>query len=177
MLKKIQYSAKRILKVKSTPLSTDKEDSIIMWKSFGWAFNINWRYVQRKNVVNNVKMSSSWTPWQKARTQTNTQNNTKHVEHQDATAIHKLLFFVFLVTSIFLKKFHIKYENLVISFISNIFMSDCFAFKRVWCLIWTASIKPRLLISHAVDASWVFLFHRFNLYIETTAYLKMVCII
>jgi len=35
--------------------------------------NINWRYVQRQNVVNNVDMSSLRPPWQNK----NTQNDTK----------------------------------------------------------------------------------------------------
>ena len=37
--------------------------------------HIHWRYVQRKNVVNNVGMSSLKTPWQMASTKTNTQND------------------------------------------------------------------------------------------------------
>ena len=39
--------------------------------------NINWRDVQRKNVVNNVDMSSLRAPWQNGPYKNNTQNDTK----------------------------------------------------------------------------------------------------
>jgi len=39
--------------------------------------NINWRDVQRKNVVNNIDMSGWRTSWQNGPYKTNTQNNTK----------------------------------------------------------------------------------------------------
>ena len=54
--------------------------------------NINWRDVQRKNVVINVDMPSLRASWPKTTTNRTTQ---KHVEHQDATNIQKKTLFVF----------------------------------------------------------------------------------
>ena len=42
---------------------------------------------QRKNVINNEDMSSLRAPRQNGPYKNNTQNNTKHVEHQYATDI------------------------------------------------------------------------------------------
>jgi len=50
-------------------------------------YNINWRDVQTKNVVNNVGMSCLRAPWQKARTKTNTRDDTNLLQHHDATDI------------------------------------------------------------------------------------------
>ena len=50
---------------------------------------INWGDVLRKNVVNNVDMSSLRAPWQKRPYKTNTQNNTTARQHHDATDIQK----------------------------------------------------------------------------------------
>ena len=60
-------------------------------------FIINWRHIQRKNVVNNVDMSSFMAPWQNG-PHKNPHRNThittqKHVEHQHATD-KNLLFFI-----------------------------------------------------------------------------------
>jgi len=50
--------------------------------------NINWRDVQRNNVVNNVDMSSLRAPEQNDTHKKPIHMTTqKHVEHQDATAI------------------------------------------------------------------------------------------
>jgi len=72
-----------------------------------WQGYINWRDVQRKNVVNNVDMPSLRAPWQNGLFETNTQNNTKHVEHPDATDIQNKLFFFFLWIFLFLFLFMI----------------------------------------------------------------------
>jgi len=62
--------------------------------------NINGRYVQRKNVVNNVDKSSLCAPWQNDPYK-NTQNITKHGVYKDATDVKKLLFCVLCFFSIF----------------------------------------------------------------------------
>ena len=54
--------------------------------------NINWRDVQRKNVVNNVGMSSLRAPWQK---KWPVEKHRTTREHQDATDIQKKTIFVF----------------------------------------------------------------------------------
>ena len=49
---------------------------------FGYCFiNINWRDVQRKNVVNNVGMSSLWARWQNG-PHKKKQNSTKRAKQQ-----------------------------------------------------------------------------------------------
>ena len=65
--------------------------------------NINWRDVQRKNVVNNVDMSSLRAPWQIG------PYTEKHIEHHDATDSQKKLFF-----SGFLYIFYIYLKFIVI---------------------------------------------------------------
>ena len=52
---------------------------------------------KEKNVVNNVDMSSVWALCQNGPYKTNTQNNTKHAEQQDATYIQNKLFFVHII--------------------------------------------------------------------------------
>jgi len=65
----------------------------------------------KKNVVNNVNMSNL---------KSNTQNNTKHVEHQDATDIQKnnyilcfsdfLFLFIYVYLNDFSKKIMLSYR-------------------------------------------------------------------
>jgi len=57
-------------------------------KNFRTNGRLNWKDVQRRNVVYNVDMSSLRAPWQNGPYKKPTHRTTqKHVEHQDAADI------------------------------------------------------------------------------------------
>jgi len=58
------------------------------------AVYINWRDVQKQNVVNNEDRSSLRIPWQNGPYKNNTSNSTNHAEQQDVTDIQNKLSFV-----------------------------------------------------------------------------------
>jgi len=62
-------------------ISTFNDKCLCMLKAI---YNINWRDVHGKIVVNNVDKSSLRGPWQNSHYKN---LHTKHIEHQDATYI------------------------------------------------------------------------------------------